>query len=93
MGSASLFRFVQRLYRNDMPIARQPGRQIPPVERPVGIEQYEGRWVAVLHGEVIASALDDRALARELRLLGPDAQDAVMQFVRPPVAGYIIGVG
>ena len=94
MGAFRVTRFLRRHYREDVSIARQPQPgQIPAVELPEGIEQYEGQWVAVLRGKIVASAQTDRELARKLRLLGSDGQEAVMRFVRPPMSGYIIGVG
>lgn len=94
MGVFRVTRFLKRNYRESVPIAYRPQpNQIPPVELPLGIEQYEGEWVAVFQGRVLASAPTDRELAHKLRELGPDGQEAVMRFVRPPMGGYVIGVG
>jgi hypothetical protein len=91
---AALAKILAPAYPEEMGIARSvPSGHIPPVPRPIGIEQYAGRWVAVANGVVVAAADTSRGLARELIELGPAAEDAVMQFVRPPVAGYVIGVG
>jgi hypothetical protein len=71
---------------------RQPGDRIPPVPRP-DLAEYEGQWVAVLNGKVVAAASSSGGLAVELKKLGPAGRDAVMQFVPPPVSGYVIGAG
>jgi len=78
----------------EVPIARRPvDGLIPPAHRPAALAGYEGRWVALLHGEVIASAENSRDLAAVLRSMGSHTQDSVMQYVRPPVSGYVVGVG
>jgi hypothetical protein len=70
-----------------------PSGRIPPSPRPEGIEDHAGRWVAVADGKIVAAADSSRELAVRLKELGSLGQDAAMQFVRPPVAGYVIGVG
>ncbi len=89
---------LQRLhlrYAQRVAFARRPSKdQIPPVRRPTELLQYANLWVAVIGDhEVIAWAPTSRELARKLLALGPVAQEAVVQFVRPAVASYIIGVG
>jgi hypothetical protein len=87
-------RLLGRTYPGPVGISRSvPDGYIPPLRRPQGIEEYAGQWVAVAGGRVIVAASSSRELAVKLRALGGEAQDAVMQYVRPPVAGYIIGVG
>ena len=87
-------RMFGRTYPDHVGISRSvPDGYIPPLRRPEGIEEYAGQWVAIASGKVIAAAGSSRELAVELRALGGEGQDAVMQYVRPPVAGYIIGVG
>ena len=87
---------VKRVYAEPMGIARRgpgPGERIAPVHRPEAIRQFENQWVGIREGQVIAHAATSRELATELKKLGSEGEDAVMQFVRPPVAGYVIGVG
>ena len=75
-------------------LARQPQPgQVPPVKQPVGIERYEGLWVAILDDDVIAYAPTSRELATKLKGMGPRGQEATVRFVKPPVAGYVVGVG
>lgn len=91
---AALAKLLGQTYPGSVGIARsRPEGYVPPMPRPEGIESYAGRWVAVAHGKVIAAADTSQELARAMRALGSEADDAAMQFVRPPVAGYIIGVG
>jgi hypothetical protein len=94
MKAISMLRSLLPGYHDPVPLARRPANgRIPPLERPAALDAFEGQWVALLRGQVIESANTSSALASKLRSLGPDAQDAVMQFVRPPTAGYVIGVG
>jgi Family of unknown function (DUF5678) len=72
---------------------REPGDRVPPVPRPKNLDQYQNQWVAVLRGEVVAHGSSSGELAVELKKLGAQGQDAVMQYVRPPVSGYVVGVG
>jgi hypothetical protein len=91
---ATVARLLGRTYPDPVGISRSmPDGYIPPLRRPEGIEEYAGQWVAIAGGKVIVAAGSSRELAVKLRALGSEAQDAVMQYVRPPVAGYIIGVG
>jgi hypothetical protein len=83
-----------RPYSDDMSIIRRPpAGHVPPSQRPAGIERFANQWVAVLDGQVIASATTSRELAAELRSLPPASREAVMEFVRPPVVAYVVGVG
>ena len=95
MNSTRVLRWFQRANDDgEVPIARRPvDGLIPPTHRPAALSGYEGKWVALLHGEVIASAESSRDLAAIIRSMGSRTQDSVMQFVRPPVSGYVVGVG
>jgi hypothetical protein len=94
MRSSAIARLFRWRYREDVGIGRQPGQeQVPPAQRPQDLADYAGHWVALLRGNVIASADNDRELAQKLKNLGPDGENAVMQYVRPPVSGYVVGVG
>jgi hypothetical protein len=82
------------LYGKDVAISRRPeAGRVPPVARPAELQRYEGKWVALLDGKVLVSADTDVQLASKLRQLGPQGQEAVMHFIRPAMAGYVIGVG
>ena len=95
MGSTRVLRWFRRPNDDgEVPIARRPvDGLIPPTHRPTALAGYEGLWVALLNGEVIASAETSRDLAAVLRSMGSQTQDSVMQYVRPPVSGYVVGVG
>jgi hypothetical protein len=87
-------RFVRRTYAGPMGIARRPPKsRLAPQHGPDILSQYRGQWVALVGDQVVAHAESSKQLASQLKALGTEGQEAVMQFVRPPVAGYVIGVG
>jgi hypothetical protein len=94
MKLPEVLRRLRRSYSDDMSIIRRPpGGQVPPSQRPEGIERFTNQWVAVLDGKIIASGNTSRELASELRSMPPASREAVMEFVRPPAAAYVVGVG
>ena len=75
-------------YRNDMT------GKVGPVRKPDMLERFEGMWVAVIDGEVVAAEHTSHALA--LKLFNMDHRKrakAVVQYVRPASDSYIVGVG
>lgn len=73
-----------------------PARSSPaaqPVPRPAELDHFIGKWVAVKDGQVIAVAETSRGLVYEVHKLGSSAKGAVAQYVPPPKAGYMVGVG
>ena len=54
---------------------------------------WEGHWVALKDGEVIAAAHNPRELAATLHRMGPEALGPVARFVPPPSDVIVIGVG
>lgn len=70
----------------------KPRRQEPERRLPV-LDDWEGYWVAVKDGDVIAAAHSSRELVRQLVEMGPRAQDAIAQFVPPRSDTIVIGVG
>jgi len=71
-----------------------PATKIAPVPRPQNLDGYEGMWVAVANGEVIAVGETSDELA--LRLQAADirkSREAVVEYVRPGSDAYIVGVG
>ena len=77
-------------YRGSM----TPATKIAPVPRPQNLDGYEGMWVAVANGEVIAVGETSDELA--LRLQAADirkSREAVVEYVRPGSDAYIVGVG
>jgi len=79
-------------YGDSVPIGRRHERHAPTrfVEDKA---RFEGMWIASVDDEVVAVAETSRALVWKLRELGPKADAAVVEFVRPATDGYIVGVG
>ena len=69
-------------------------RPVAPVPRPPALERYEGCWVAVRNGEVIAAAETSHKLALALHDMDHrKRREAVLEYVRPASDSYIVGVG
>jgi len=79
-------------YLDDMGIARSGG-PIEPLSRPAGIDSYEGQWVAVKDGRVVAAAPHARDLVILVRDMGEEGSDATVEFVAPPSDSFMVGVG
>jgi len=71
---------------------RKPQRE-EPERRPAALDGWEGYWVALKDGEVIAAAHNSRDLVPQLHELGPKATGAVAQYVPHRSATITIGVG
>lgn len=57
-----------------------------PVRRSAALAAYEGEWVAVKDGVVVAHSLSDIGLVPLVRALGKAGEGAVVEFVSPPTA-------
>ena len=68
-------------------------RTTVPETRLSTLDQWEGLWVAVKDGVVIAAAHSSRDLVPELRKMGVKGEGAVAQFVTPRSGTIMIGVG
>lgn len=69
-------------------------RRIAPQPRPKELNDFVGKWVAVVDGEVVAAADSSHQLA--LRLHDMDHRRrarVVVEYVRPASDSYIVGVG
>lgn len=88
-----LLRKVIRRYRMPMGIARRPQERIRALPALGELDQWVNHWVAVKDGHVIAVAVKSSELGYKLHQMGPAAQGAVMQYVRPSPDGFIVGVG
>lgn len=76
-----------------MGIARREDRVVP-VPRAAALDRYVGMWVAVIDGEVVAAEETSRALAYRLHQMDHVKRGrAVMEYVRPASAAYIVGAG
>ncbi len=72
----------------------RPQQRLAPIPRPAGLEQYAGMWVAVIAGEVVAAEETSRALAFRLHQMDHlKRRRAVMEYVRPTAAAYVVGAG
>ena len=64
-----------------------------PERQPESIKGWEGHWVALKDGEVIAAAWNPRELVVRLHEMGPAAAGAVARFIPLPSSDIVIGVG
>jgi Family of unknown function (DUF5678) len=71
---------------------RKPRRQ-EPERRVPALDGWEGCWVAVQDGKVIAAASTSGELVPKLVEMGDTARDAIAQFVPKPSNVIVIGVG
>lgn len=81
-------------YRASMSSAPEPLRHVAALPRPEGLDRFEGMWVAVADGEVVAAAESSHKLA--LQLHGMDHRKrrrVVIEYVRPTTDSYIVGAG
>jgi hypothetical protein len=76
-----------------MPTVGRPGRHHRPVPRLRELDDYEGQWVAVKGGRIVASAATSRDLVLRLRELGDASVGAVIQHVLPPSDAALVGLG
>lgn len=67
----------KRLYAGDMGFAPQPTRKLSTIKAPENLSDFEGQWVAVRGGVVIASADTARELASVLRGIGRNNEGIV----------------
>lgn len=75
-----------------MPIGPRPEAPLKPMRYLSELDRYVGKWVAVKGGHVLTYADTSTDLAVRLRQR-EDARGAVIQFVRPEVNAYVVGVG
>lgn len=66
---------------------------LEPVRRPLEWNEFAGLWIAVLNGEVVATAANSRELVPAIRALGKAGEDAVVRFVPHRSEEIVIGVG
>ena len=81
-------------YRALMSSDTEPPRRVAALPRPAGLDRFEGMWVAVADGEVVAVAETSHKLA--IRLHGMDHRKrrrVVIEYVRPTTDSYIVGAG
>lgn len=76
-----------------MSVVPRPQDRIRALPAPEGLDQWVNQWIALKDGRVIAAAAKSSELGYRLHKMGPAAEGAVMQFVRPSSDGFIVGVG
>lgn len=74
---------------------RHADKRVPvePVRRLADLDRWEGMWVAVKDGKVIAAAHNSRDLVPKLVEMGPAGRGAVAQYVPRPSDTIVVGVG
>jgi hypothetical protein len=77
----------RRGWRTTQRKALEPERRLPDLER------WEGLWVAVKDGKVIAAAHNSRELVPKLVEMGPAGRGAVAQYVPRRSDTIVVGVG
>ena len=83
-----------RLYRLFVDRGSSDRRHVQPIPRPDALERFEGMWVAVRDGEVVAAAPSSHQLAVQLRAMDHRKRAHVsVEYVRPTSDSYIVGVG
>jgi hypothetical protein len=80
-------RTTRYLHGMGRPRRQEPERRLP------ALDGWEGYWVAVKDGEIVAAAHSSRDLVRQLVEKGPTYRDAVAQYVPRPSEEIVIGVG
>lgn len=92
-GLVNLWRVVRLSgYRRGMG-RRRPPVPVEPERRLADLDRWEGMWIAVKDGEVIAAAYNSRDLVPELHKLGQKGKGAVAQYVPRRDDAIVIGVG
>lgn len=84
---------LKKVYRFLMGVGRSQKGFKHPVRRPKELDAYEGLWVAMKDGKVVAKARTSRELVYEVHKKGPEAEGAVAQFVSKPSKAAMVGVG
>jgi hypothetical protein len=79
-------------YRDDMGVARRSSR-VKTVPRPGVLDAYQGEWVALLDGEVIAHSVSSREVVRQLKKMGAAGEDAVLMRSAAPTDALAVGLG
>ena len=88
---AFLWRFGRRAgYRHGM---AQQQERMEPERRLPDLDRWEGCWIAVKGGQVIAAAHNSRDLVPKLQEMGEAGRGAVAQYVPRRTENIVIGVG
>jgi hypothetical protein len=68
-------------------------REVEPERLPEVIKGWDGHWVALKDGEVVAAALNPHELVHKIHEMGPTAEGAVARYVPHRSDLIVIGVG
>lgn len=68
-------------------------REVEPERLPEAIKGWEGHWVALRDGKVVAAAHNPHELVAKIHEMGPAADGAVARYVPHRSDSIIIGVG
>jgi hypothetical protein len=75
-------------------VERPSTRRVAPEPRPAELDGFDGKWVAVAGGVVIAAADTSHNLALQLHQMDHRRRErVVVEYVRPASDSYIVGVG
>ncbi len=84
---------LRRRYRRGVTDDR-PIRRVAAVPRPAILDRFQGMWVAVVDGEVIAAEHTSHKLAARMHDMDHRKRGrATVEYVRPTADSYIVGVG
>lgn len=68
--------------------------RVTPVPRPASLDRYEGLWVALVDGDVAVAEPTSHRLALKLHDMDHrKRRRAVIEYVRPTSASFIVGAG
>lgn len=81
-----------RPYLGDMGVGRR-GPRVDPVPRARVLDEYAGEWVAIKDDKVIAHSPSSREVVRQMRVLGEEADGAVLQRAATPTEAVAVGLG
>jgi hypothetical protein len=71
-----------------------PARRVAAQPRPKELDDFVGKWVAVIDGEVVTAADSSHQLALQLHDMDHRRRaGVVVEYVRPSTDSYIVGVG
>lgn len=75
-------------------VAEPRRRPVPPLPRPAQLDRFDGMWVAVADGKVVAAADTSHHLALKLHDMDHrKRRRVVIEYVRPTTDSYIVGTG
>lgn len=81
-------------YREHMSSRSESPQRVAALPRPEGLDRFDGMWVAVADGDVVAAAESSHKLALQLHDMDHRRRrKVVIEYVRPTTDSYIVGAG